>query len=150
MASTNSHSHGTRFNSQRNTGPDGNNIAQIETPAAQLARDLIQIKFNKQQQERKSLEAKAARAVNTSTIHAEKIVKMPNLTESDRLVLYNLIEIHQPIGCEMWKLLTADYNKTQPMKRDWKALKKHYNDTVRRALMKPPSGHSQDQRNWSE
>jgi hypothetical protein len=85
-----------------------------------------------QQQLRLQQEQKA-----TGASKSNPTPKKPNLTYADRSVLYRLMEIYKPIGNEMWQKVAVEYNKTQAVKRDWRALKRHYTDMVRRALVKP-------------
>jgi hypothetical protein len=85
-----------------------------------------------QQQLRLQQEQKA-----TGASKSNPTPKKPNLTYADRAVLYRLMEIYKPIGNEMWQKVAIEYNKTQTVKRDWRALKRHYTDMVRKALVKP-------------
>ena len=162
MASTttettaNSHPHGTRLNSRNTTVPTAPPIRNslnsaidfttTSSPAAQLSQALVQSKILKQKQLQLQKQIKEAKSQIKNKLPEagvqQKPVKQPNLSENDRLVLYHLIEVHKPLGSEQWKVVAIEFNKTQPTKREWKCLKKHYSDMVRRATMKP-SGQSQ-------
>jgi hypothetical protein len=68
-------------------------------------------------------------------------VKLPNLSTADKTFLYHLIDVYKPVGTELWKVVGAEFNKSQPVKRTWVSLRKHYNDSLRRATQKVSGQH---------
>src|SRR5665648_1190284 len=95
-AAANSHPHGTRLNRKQNIQSSTTAAARPARPQphqltpSQLSQILLQRKLQSQQNK--------VQNIKPST-------KKPNLNHADRTLLYQLMEIHKPIGTEMWKQL---------------------------------------------